>query len=212
MLAAPPCTHLSISGARWWKSKGEGLLLEALAVADACLRIIEAVKPALIKHGLFFTQHPQPSENGITVETFLHHAGGESLSLGSLFVPANKQDAQGFGSALTYARRYSLSAIACIAADEDDDAEAQRSTVIEDHGPQLERDTIGRAQRRARHAAALAERPEVGQRSLDDHGRSVKGGKSLKAPLESLAPGSHTSIRILLGLALYCDPGLIPSE
>ena len=67
--------------------------------------VIEAVKPALIKHGLFFTQHPHPSEEGVTVETVLHHASGESVSLGSLYVPANKRDAQGFGSALTYARR-----------------------------------------------------------------------------------------------------------
>ena len=40
ILAAPPCTHLAVSGARWWKGKGESALLEALAVVDACLRII----------------------------------------------------------------------------------------------------------------------------------------------------------------------------
>ncbi len=45
ILAAPPCTHLSISGARWWKSKGDALLLEALSVADACLRLIRTTKP-----------------------------------------------------------------------------------------------------------------------------------------------------------------------
>ena len=70
--------------------------------------VIDAIKPALIRHGLFFTQHPEPSERGVCVETMLHHASGESISLGKLFVPANKQDAQGFGSALTYARRYAL--------------------------------------------------------------------------------------------------------
>src|SRR5512139_3613658 len=70
--------------------------------------IIEAIKPPLISHGLFFTQHCHPSDRGVTVETMLHHASGESLSLGTLFVPANKQDPQGFGSALTYARRYGL--------------------------------------------------------------------------------------------------------
>jgi site-specific DNA-cytosine methylase len=39
ILAAPPCTHLSGSGARWWESKGESLLLEALSIVDACIRI-----------------------------------------------------------------------------------------------------------------------------------------------------------------------------
>lgn len=46
ILAAPPCTHLSVSGARWWKSKGETKLLEALAVVDACLRIITVTEPS----------------------------------------------------------------------------------------------------------------------------------------------------------------------
>jgi len=45
VLAAPPCTHFSSSGACWWKQKGEAALLEGLAVVDACLRIIVAVKP-----------------------------------------------------------------------------------------------------------------------------------------------------------------------
>src|SRR5688500_6763434 len=70
--------------------------------------VIEDIKPALIANGLFFTQRPQPHDHGICVETVVGHAGGEELSLGTLFVPANKNDAQGFGSALTYARRYAL--------------------------------------------------------------------------------------------------------
>ena len=45
ILAAPPCTHLAGSGARWWSSKGEQALLEALSIVDACLRIILVSKP-----------------------------------------------------------------------------------------------------------------------------------------------------------------------
>jgi hypothetical protein len=51
------------------------------------------------------------------------HESGESLSSGKLHVPAAKQDPQGYGSALTYARRYSLMA-ACGIAPEDDDGNA----------------------------------------------------------------------------------------
>jgi len=40
IIAAPPCTHLAGSGARWWKEKGEERLFEALSIVDACLRII----------------------------------------------------------------------------------------------------------------------------------------------------------------------------
>lgn len=45
ILAAPPCTHLARSGARWWKEKGEEALFEALAIVDACMRIILLAKP-----------------------------------------------------------------------------------------------------------------------------------------------------------------------
>jgi len=45
ILAAPPCTHLAGSGARWWKKKGKEALFEALAIVDACMRIILISKP-----------------------------------------------------------------------------------------------------------------------------------------------------------------------
>ena len=45
ILAAPDCTHFAGSGARWWKEKGTGPLLEGLSVTDACLRIVFACQP-----------------------------------------------------------------------------------------------------------------------------------------------------------------------
>ena len=45
ILAAPPCTHLAGSGARWWSAKGEPALLEALSIVDACIRIVAVHKP-----------------------------------------------------------------------------------------------------------------------------------------------------------------------
>ncbi len=45
ILAAPPCDHLAGSGARWWKSKGEEALLDALSIVDACLRAVILYKP-----------------------------------------------------------------------------------------------------------------------------------------------------------------------
>jgi hypothetical protein len=82
--------------------------------------VIDAIKPALAKYGLGFTQHSQPSEDGVIVETVVHHRSGDRLGLGALFVPANKRDAQGFGSALTYARRYSLMTAFGVPAEDDD--------------------------------------------------------------------------------------------
>lgn len=89
--------------------------------------VIEAVKPALVNHSLFFTQNPRPHPNGVEIETVLHHAGGECLSLGSLFVPADRGNAQGFGSALTYARRYALVTAFGVPVEDDDGNAAANS-------------------------------------------------------------------------------------
>jgi hypothetical protein len=45
VLAAPPCTEFAGSGARWWESKGQGPLLDGLALIDACCRIILIHRP-----------------------------------------------------------------------------------------------------------------------------------------------------------------------
>ena len=45
ILAAPPCTHFSSSGAMWWKQKGIELLKDSLSVVDAVFRIIYAHQP-----------------------------------------------------------------------------------------------------------------------------------------------------------------------
>ena len=88
--------------------------------------VIEAIKPALVKNELFFVQRPQPSEHGVTIETIVCHSSGEQMSLGTLFVPANKNDAQGYGSALTYARRYALVTAFGVPVEDDDGNAATR--------------------------------------------------------------------------------------
>ena len=84
---------------------------------------VEAVIDALNDNGIALIQQCHESANGVIVETMFIHESGETLSCGSLHVPAAKQDPQGYGSALTYARRYSLMA-ACGIAPEDDDGNA----------------------------------------------------------------------------------------
>lgn len=84
---------------------------------------IEAVDDALLDNGIAMYQENHEDETGVTVETVFLHESGESFRSGKLHVPASKQDPQGYGSALTYARRYSLMA-ACGIAPEDDDGNA----------------------------------------------------------------------------------------
>lgn len=87
---------------------------------------IEAVIDGLNSNGIFLMQPAHECADGVTVETIFIHESGEQLSAGKLHVPAVKQDPQGYGSALTYARRYSLMA-ACGIAPEDDDGNAARN-------------------------------------------------------------------------------------
>ncbi len=84
---------------------------------------VEAVIDALNEAGIMLMQRNIPCDSGVTVETVFIHESGESISSGPLHVPASKNDPQGYGSALTYARRYSLMA-ACGIAPEDDDGNA----------------------------------------------------------------------------------------
>lgn len=84
---------------------------------------VEAVIDALNDNGIFLLQKNYDHQNGIMVETVFVHESGEMLECGCLFFPAQKNDPQGFMSALTYGRRASLMA-ACGIAPEDDDGEA----------------------------------------------------------------------------------------
>jgi len=83
-----------------------------------------AVTPVLAKNGLATLQSFEPhGENGVCIVTWLLHESGQWLR-SRLYLPVSKKDAQGFGSAISYGRRYSLAAITGIAADDDDDGEA----------------------------------------------------------------------------------------
>lgn len=106
------------------KDKTNPAFRSKYADLGACL---EAVNDALLEQGIALTQRTHPDESGVTIETILMHESGEFMSSGTLHVPASKQDPQGYGSALTYARRYSLMA-ACGIAPEDDDGNAAVKT------------------------------------------------------------------------------------
>lgn len=98
------------------------------AALDAC---VEAVIDALNSNGIALTQKTRTDEGGVIVETIFLHESGETFSGGELRIPCAKQDPQGYGSALTYARRYSLMAACGIAPEDDDGRAAGNSGTIE---------------------------------------------------------------------------------
>lgn len=91
--------------------------------------VINTVRPVLAKHGLGFIQRTGTDGEHITVQTVLLHESGEMLESDVMSLPGVQSrsgnvkefNAQGCGSALTYARRYSLTAMLGIASEDDDD-------------------------------------------------------------------------------------------
>ena len=81
---------------------------------------VEAVIDALNANGIYLLQKNYDCADGVMVETVFVHESGEMLECGIVHFPAVKKDPQGYASALTYARRYSLMA-SCGIAPEDDD-------------------------------------------------------------------------------------------
>ena len=82
----------------------------------------DAVIPVLSKYGIACLQDLKNVTGGVGCTTTLLHSSGQSMTFGPLEMPVSKNDAQGFGSAATYARRYHLMAVANVVGDEDDDA------------------------------------------------------------------------------------------
>ena len=84
----------------------------------------DAIRKPFAENGLSITQEPTTvihdgSVVAVEVRSTLLHVSGEFRS-STLRMPIEKRSAQGIGSAITYARRYALSAIAGVATDDDD--------------------------------------------------------------------------------------------
>ena len=91
---------------------------------------IEAVIEALNANNIGLMQRTYECRDGVLVETVFIHESGEVMECGMLHLPASKLDAMGFGSCLTYARRYSLLAATGLAPEDDDGVAASRRTEI----------------------------------------------------------------------------------
>jgi hypothetical protein len=84
--------------------------------------ILEATRPILAKHGLAITQLPAYDSNtqcaGVT--TRIIHSSGETTE-STLLLPVKDNTPIAIGSALSYSRRYSISAVLALASEEDED-------------------------------------------------------------------------------------------
>lgn len=83
--------------------------------------VLNLVRPILSKHGLSIFQSPSGDGDNIIITTMLMHSSGEWIESEPLILKADKATAQGAGSAITYGRRYAVSAILGISSEDDDD-------------------------------------------------------------------------------------------
>ena len=130
-----------------WKSDDIDKLAEALAKAQSEIKgalassvnpffksnyadldtVIKSCFPQLTKNGLSIIQGNDTCEKGsFYVTTMLLHSSGQWIK-SKLKMPITKPDAQGVGATITYARRFSLSAMVGIAQTDDDGNSIQLS-------------------------------------------------------------------------------------
>jgi hypothetical protein len=121
LAAALVAAHAEIKGVV--KSATNPFFKSKYATLDA---VVDAVKPPLLAQGIVVVQGVQDAAEGVAIETMLLHKSGQWLS-STLRLPASKEDAQGYGSAISYGRRYGLMAICGVPA-EDDDGNAATAT------------------------------------------------------------------------------------
>ena len=84
--------------------------------------VLNEVNPVLAKHGLAVVQMPYLLDNGlVSITSVMTHKDGAYIVFPPLKLKPQKQDSQGIGGAITYARRYALSAICGVASEADED-------------------------------------------------------------------------------------------
>ena len=87
--------------------------------------VIEACREALIAQSVWVVQYPVAVDAGhLGLVTKLVHAESGQWQASLMVMPLPKSDPQGYGSALTYARRYGLATLVGLVSEADDDAEA----------------------------------------------------------------------------------------
>jgi len=98
--------------------------------------VMNACRDALLEHGIWLTQYPVSVEvNQLGLVTKIVHAETGQWQASLLTMPLPKNDPQGYGSAMTYARRYGLSALIGIVTENDDDGEmASQQSALRNNG------------------------------------------------------------------------------
>jgi len=91
--------------------------------------VLNTVRPLLSKNGLSVMQSTTARNEMVIITTMLIHDSGEWIQFSSLPLKPEKNNPQGVGSAITYGRRYTLSAVLGISSEDDDDGNTASGNV-----------------------------------------------------------------------------------
>jgi len=181
------------------KDKNNPAFGKASKYADLA-SIWDAVRDPLAKNGLSVVQLPFTDEQGrVNMSTLLMHSSGQWIETSYCLLPT-KQDPQGYGSAITYMKRYALTGMGVAPEDDDGNAASVRGPV--DPLPPLERPKaagIGNGTHGEPNAAALAwvQGSEATIAKLD--GDSLVAWESAQAKaiekLERTDPAMHARLK-----------------
>jgi hypothetical protein len=139
---------------------------------------IDATKPALIAHGLAVVQRSLLVGEDVCLETLILHESGETMQAGLYPLRPVKPDPQGFGSAMTYARRYCYAAALNLASEDDDGSGASAPGKKAKTEPEPPKRTLSAESEAKIMAAAKAQY----------HGKGISS-KRVMAHLDSVARG-----------------------
>ena len=150
--------------------------------------VMAACMPALNSHGIAVIQPPYDDDTGRYVKTILMH--GETGEVLECRVPliVGKNDMQGYGSAVTYARRYGLMSMAGIAPDDDDGAAAAKSPPMIEQRPTVPSTTIAEAVAYLAGATSvddLSARYKNLPKAVQSDGAVIASGAATKAKLQA---------------------------
>lgn len=150
----------------------------------------EACRKELSENGLSVVQVPETAEGRISIKTILMHSSGEWIT-GDLAMLPVKDDPQGVGSCITYARRYALSAFVGIAPEDDDGNAASGKPALDN----------GRTQRSFRNDSA-AGNPANGATTVKGSVAPQAADTSVAVDDVGLDQGEATNIRMAFKNAL----------
>ena len=127
--------------------------------------VLNTVRPILSKHGLSILQSPISSEGMVGVNTILLHESGEWIEFTPVMLNMDKPTAQGAGSAITYARRYAISAILGINSEDDDDGNNAEPKGKVEEKPQAK--STGISEKQVLRMYMIAKSAEVDKATVD---------------------------------------------